>query len=118
MRSRIVSKCILALTRARWLTVFKIMCFRFLAKHSASRRAANDFNHEQTTFHPMHATNICRRAVQRRRPCTLAMYEIRLARSSRTFTACNLHTVQVLCERLSVDLLTPLLLFAAYLLRI
>src|SRR5579859_4645845 len=47
MRSRIVSKCIPALTRARWLTVFKIMCSRFLAKHSAFRRAANDFNHER-----------------------------------------------------------------------
>jgi hypothetical protein len=37
-------------------------------------------------------------------PCTLAMYKIRLVTSSRTFTACGLRTVQVVCERLSVDL--------------
>src|ERR1700730_258255 len=58
MRSRIVSKCILALTRARWLTVFKIMCCRFSAKASAFRRAANDFHHEQVFFRPMHATSV------------------------------------------------------------
>src|SRR5580692_1154897 len=70
MRSRIVSKCILALTQARWQTVFKIMCSRFLAKHSAFRRAANDFNHEQMSFRPMHATSVVERPkAGAMRPC-------------------------------------------------
>src|SRR5579864_4940882 len=77
------------------------MCSRFLAKHSALRRAANDFNHEQLSFRPMHATNICRRAVQKKAPCTVAMYKIRLATSLWPFTVFGF---QVLCDRLSVDL--------------
>jgi len=32
-----------------------------LAKHSAFRRAANDFNHEQMSFRPMHATSVVER---------------------------------------------------------
>src|SRR5579863_3070357 len=62
MESRILSKCILALTQARWRTVFKIMCSRFLAKHSAFRRAANDFDHEQMFFRPMQATSVADRS--------------------------------------------------------
>ena len=34
------------------------MCSRFLAKHSAFRRAASDVNHEQMSFRPMHATSV------------------------------------------------------------
>src|SRR4249920_1801366 len=102
MESRIASKCILALTRARWQTVFKIMCSRFLAKRSAFRRAANDVNHEQMSFRPTHATSVVEQSKEG------AMYSCYVQGPTRytlaAFTACSLCTLQILCERLCVDL--------------
>jgi hypothetical protein len=44
------------------------MCSRFLAKHSAFRRAANDVNHEQMSFRPTHATSVVAQSFSRRPP--------------------------------------------------
>src|SRR5271154_2486832 len=66
MESQTASKCTPGLIQARWRTVFKIMCSRFLAKHSAFRRAANNFDHEQMSFRPMHATSFVGRSKRRR----------------------------------------------------
>src|ERR1700686_3771562 len=101
MESQIASKCILALTQARWRTVFKITCSRFLAKHSAFRRAANDVNHEQMSFGPMHATSVVEQSKRRRHVLLLCTRSDSLHPRGLLPLAC---TLQVLCERLSVDL--------------